>query len=429
MKGELFRKWDPSKLTGLQVFNLVRYSTILLVAIGVSHLAGGILTINRYETLMMISGAFTFFLVSGINQAFYAGFHRQPAEAKDTFTFSALILFFSSTALAVVGSFVYIWLKIPGGEQSVYYLFLVYIALNTPAFFTEYVLLTREKSSQLIRYGVITSAGFGLAVLIPLAVGASLKVVVISLIIVAFCKMVYLLTLVPLGQQLEKNAFRSLLNQSSPIMVSLLVGGGYLYLSQFLAKEWFSEQQFTWYRYGAREFPLFLILINAISTIYSGRNDASEIDLPGLKRQVFRFTWLFGGLAIGLMVVSPWLFEWILDPVVVASYKVFNIFLFLLPVRLLMPQTVLLALGRTKYFMASSVFELLVGVSAAYLLVGTEGTIEWMAWTVVFSYMAEKLVLMVFLWMEGVSVKQYLPIGAWIILMLTMASIYWILPL
>lgn len=419
----------PTRLTALQVFNLLRYSTILLVAIAVSHLAGDISVINRYETLMMIGGAFTFFFVSGINQAFYAGYHRREESERNGYILSAMVLFCLSSVVAVVGSSLYIHFKIPPEHQLTFVLFLAYMVMNTPAFFTEYVLLVGGHSKGLIRYGIITSAAFAACIVLPFLFDGSLFHVVIALIILAFCKLVYLIRILPQGKAIERSSFVELLKQSLPIMISLLIGGGYLYLSQFLSKEWFTEQSFTWYRYGAREFPLFLIVINSLSTIYSGRNEDRSIDIGGLKKQIDRFIWMFGILAVLLMVSSEWVFHLILDVKVAASYRVFNIFLFLLPVRLLMPQTVLLAMGRSKYFMASSVIELLVGVSAAYILVGPGGNVEWMAWTVVLSYLAEKLVLIAALWKEGVRPNHYLSIDKWLILVAILTSIYWFLSL
>lgn len=68
----------------------------------------------------------------------------------------------------------------------------------------------------------------------------------------------------------QLNYLKPLLIFNWPVIVSLLFGTGYIYCANFILKDTISVNDFNLFRYGSREFPLFIVMANSFSIVLGG---------------------------------------------------------------------------------------------------------------------------------------------------------------
>jgi O-antigen/teichoic acid export membrane protein len=165
------------------------------------------------------------------------------------------------------------------------------------------------------------------------------------------------------------------------------------------------------YRYGAKEFPLVLLLANAFSNgmvpkvSQQGVQDAVKI----IKKESLRLMHFFFPISIGFMLVSEWLYPRLFNQDFIDSAAVFNVYLLLVVSRLVFPQTLLIGLKKTKTIMLVAGLELAVNFGLSILLVQQYGLVG-IAFATVIASVLDKLILMFWLRSsEGITPKSYWP--------------------
>jgi O-antigen/teichoic acid export membrane protein len=193
---------------------------------------------------------------------------------------------------------------------------------------------------------------------------------------------------------------------------SYLSGGAGEYTDGLIINNIISPSQFAVYQYGAREFPLFQLIANAFSNsvLPDLRSEGLENGMRLIKTRSLKFMHWFFPLACVFMLLSKTIYPVVFSENFLPSAFIFNIHLLLLVPRLLFPQTILLAMGKSRVLFLVSLAELALNVVLSIGL-GLKYGIAGVAFGTVLAYFLEKLVLISYLKVsENLSFSKYIPL-------------------
>lgn len=369
-----------SNLTGLQLFQLIRYATFVFAGIGFAKMHLPQTAIGQFETFLMVSGMVSFFWVSGIINTMLSSYPKQSAQVqKQVFfnTFVVLSLFavtaglllfiFSDNLLAFLDK------KNEGGFIR---LAVFYVILNSPSFLIEYILYLNHRRNAIVYYAGLSSMFTLAAALLPPAFNYGIEYSLYGLIAVAAVKVVALLFLLARFStfKLNRELIMTTLRLALPLLLSIFVSGSSEYIDGLIVKARFDDVAFAVYRYGAKELPILLIIANTFSTamipvIAANLNDG----LDEIKRRSTKLMHVFFPLTIVLMLASHFLYQYVFSESFIYSAVIFNIYLLLAIPRLVFPQTILTGLQHSRYLLISSVLEITINVSLSLWLARTMG--------------------------------------------------------
>lgn len=175
----------------------------------------------------------------------------------------------------------------------------------------------------------------------------------------------------------------------------------------------FVPDQLAIFQYGAKELPLSVMLMAALSESMAPFTRVKD-DLLALRARVKRYLWPLFIFSIGLMWTAPFLFRLVFSPDFVQSAGIFQIFLLLLIPRMWMPQVWFLGTGQRKKILLAAGIDTLLNVSISLALFPFLG-IQGLAWGTVVAFSVEKILLTLWLRREGIGLGELIPLKSWAI--------------
>ncbi len=417
---ELIRK--TGTIRGLQIFQLLRFGGFFLTGILLAKGPVSIEQIGIYESLMFLSGAFSFFWISGFLNAMLIRFSKEQEDHQGTYLFNVAAQIAAFNLLLILILFIFknsLTQLLPDAGIQYYNLLLMYILINNPTFINEYILLLKEKSLTLVIYGILSFLANIIAVIVPVYLGYGLEVVLVSLLLVSvlkLCFLGYLLTIFA-KVKIESKIWSAQLQFSTPLILSLLISGSAEYIDGLLVSSHFGADAFAIFRYGARELPFSLLMANALSSAMvprlSQQSGFSE-GIRDLKSEGSKLMHLLFPLTIILLISSKWLYPLVFRPEFSQSAVVFNVFLLLIISRMVFPQSILMALGNTAIIFKIAIFEILINISASYVLMLKFGMLG-VAYGTLLAFYSEKALLIWHLHKkEGIQPGLYTNLKIWL---------------
>lgn len=389
--------FDP--VTGFQVFSVTRYSLLFITSIALAHSGLSLQQIGLYETLLLISGMFSFFYTGAITtKLLSADIKDKSKNYKMAFT---IILSISALVALLLFSFRnYLNYLLNVGDVSHIKYFALYILFSAPGFLLEYFFLLEKKMKALLAYGIIYGVSYFLIVSVLSFTNARTENIFIALIILAFARFLVLLILI-FGNKSETFEWKDISQfcfSAFPILLSLLLSGCADYIDSLLALNYLGPEQLAIFRYGAKELPLSLLLANAMSNamvpVLSGSNNFSQ-SVSELKRRASNLMRIVFPVSIALMLTAKWIYPIVFSQRFAESALIFCIYLLLVCSRVTFPQTLLLAKGHFKKIAVASAIELVINLIASILLMHHYG-LTGIATGTVIAFMSEKLILLYF---------------------------------
>ena len=397
----------------LQVFQVTRFGAFFLTGILFAKFGLGAYSIGLYESLLFLGSLLSFFWLSGFTQSLLSHYH--PSEKSSEF-FNAFLVLLGCSALVFVA---FRWLVTPfsflanNPEILAYYgTFSFYVVLIGPVYLVEYILLLKEKAKSLVAYGVFSFGSQLVFITLPILMGYGLEEAIIGLTLSAGLRF-----LVLVGLLLKYAEFRlnpdflvSFIRTAAPLIVAALFAGSAEYFDGLIVSHYFDEKTFAVFRYGAKEFPLVLLLASAFSNgLVPKVSQNLAAGIIEIRQGSTRMMHTFFPISIGLMLVSGLLYPQLFSAEFAQSAAVFNVYLLLVISRVVFPQTLLIGLRHSKSIMMVSIVELLLNISLSLLFVQWFGLVG-VAYATVLAFAVEKLMLMVLLWKkEGISPLSYWP--------------------
>jgi len=198
----------------------------------------------------------------------------------------------------------------------------------------------------------------------------------------------------------------------------------------------FNTEMFAIFRYGAREFPLVIILANSFSLAMIpefSRLSMAEC-LMKIKTSSLRMMHILFPITAVLIITSNWLFTLFFTASFSLSAKIFNIYLLQIVFRLIFPETILIGKRITKIFLAVSFAEIVLNVALSLFLVRLIG-ITGIVYGTFLANLFERFILIAIVKHKlKVKIHEYIPLNWYVTYSTAILAVYyvvdfWIYPL
>lgn len=362
--------------------------------------------IALYEFLFYLSNLASFFWINGGRNALLAAWGGSSVATRHGLPNGTLGFFLLAGLLAGGGIWLgRFWLMewAPGGVTDVHFIQMALLTgLTVPASLGETWLLLDKRLPKLLRLSLLTQLATLLAVLLPLTMGGDITDILKSLILLQGARLLWLLhdlrdRSAPESRTRAWKPAKDFSLFSAPFLGHAILGGLMDYVDGALVLHLFPDpDQFALYRYGARELPLSMLLVSGVVTALAPRmkDNPAETMQRLIHHQVRLSHWLFPGACL-LALVSPLLFRMVYGDAFSGASTIFNIYLLILPSRILMPQTILYGHGNSLTLMGIGAVEVLLNAILSILLAQSLG-VAGIAWATVFAFGIGKILMMAF---------------------------------
>ena len=401
MLNRLRSQFRLSTVSSLQLFQLTRYSGFVLIGICFARMGIAKAEIGRFETFLWWMGLFSFFWIAGLMNSMLASYPKQSGSDKKQLLFTTFCLILMLSVLA-------------GGLQlftggSV--LGLAYLLLNNASYMVEYILFLNDHRRRLIIYGVVMAILQFFLCVIPAYICSDTQYALYGLLVTAAIKFIYIVYLLRKHTltEFQWTKVKHLFLLALPLMLSFFVNGSAEYIDGAVVKHYFTLADFSVFRYGSRDFPLFTILAATLSMSMIPRVAENLSDgLDSIKRESVRYMHFFFPMAIMLIICSKWLFILFFTSSFTDSGRIFAALMLLTIPRLLFPQTILTAMKENKLILICAIVEMLINIVASVLLAQRFGLIG-VAYGTVIAFVAEKMLMSVILYYKhNISPSRYI---------------------
>ncbi len=390
-----------SQISAFQFFQVARYVSLLAASILITKSNLDQSFIGQYETYLLIASTLSFFWINGILTSYlriYSTYKNKAAVIFNTFLLLLFISVFISLLLLICRSEVNTFFKI-SEERNSYFIFILYFLFNSISFFTEYLLLSKNQNRQLALFGFAHLLIQTFLIAGPVYFNVHYTDIIIGLAIFTGIKFCYLFFLVSRSStfSIDKSVLKEYRKTTPPLVISYFLGGISIYVDGIIVTHYFNKATFAVYQYGAREFPLSLLMANAFSAsvIQSVANDLSS-GLQTIRKGSERLMHILFPVCIVLILCSKWIYPAVFNPQFAESYIYFNIYMLLLISRLMFPQSILTALSETKIILIASCTEFILNIVLSLLFLHFFG-LPGVAIATVIAFATDKTIMAVYL--------------------------------
>ena len=416
-----------NNVTALQTFQFLRFMCFLIISIYFTKVPLSREDIGSWEMLLFISGALSYFWVTGILQSFLPLSQRSMAfvqhkrtDGKSPELFNAFVLLLSfSIAFALLIMLMYNFTihaetartpKIPYPG-----LLLIYFILSNSSALIEHIYLIQNKPLHIFWYGIISTVIQIFAVCVPVMLGMGVESAIWGLIIANVLRFIFLLLL--LFRYAEfKFSMPFILNNlyvGYPIIFSALLSGSTQYVDSLVATIAFDARDFAIFRYGCKELPFVVMMTSALHNtlipVFSIKKNIPGI-LAEIKKKSLRQMHILFPLSILIMIFSNVLYGRVLfNPDFYRSADVFMVYQLMIISRVVYPQTILIGLKKTPILMWAAIIEIALNIPLSLFLVKYYAVVG-IALGSCLIHILEKFILMWYNYRElGISPREYTP--------------------
>lgn len=382
---------------------------ILLVKVGLSTSVLGV-----YETAIFVTSLVSFFWLSGVTQSLLSVFKDGEKGKKQLFSSYLILLGFSALAAAAIFFCIGFYESFSGstGLSELSGLMALFVLFSGPGFLTEYILFLKEKPVALTVYGALAYPLQVALVVFPVINGGGLEQAVYGLVLAGSTRFLFSTILVLKEGQIifDPSILSEILKVGWPLIIGTLLSGSAEYIDGFLVSRFFDEGTFAVYRYGAKEFPLFVLMAAAFSAAMVrqvSKQNGADSALEEIKKGGAQMMNWFFPIAIALTVISPFAFPYFFNSEFSDSAFVFNAYLLTLASRMLFPQSVLIGIGKTKVVMTITMAEIVLNIGLSLVFLQFFGLVG-IAYASFVAYLMEKVLLSMQLQRTmGISLTRY----------------------
>ena len=424
--------FEINNVRALQIFQILRQGAAILISIFLAKSMLSTEEIGVFEMLTFIGTTVSFFWVAGLNQGILPFFPKLSIAEQKKFIFNVFLLFCGISLFVFILLFFFeknfTQLLVSQTTLPYYKFFITYLLFLMPSFLIEYIYLIQNLPKRILGFGVVAFISQILVVIVPIYLGWGLEWSIYGLLALGIFRFIWLGVVI--GQFGKINLDLSMMQKYYNIAIPLVL---YALLSAFptifdnWVVGWFYQdpKQFAIFRYGARELPLAIALANALSVamIPEVVKDLSA-SLTQLKQRALNLYHILFPISIVLMLTSQWWFPIVFNSSFVESAEVFNVFLLIVISRLIFPQTILIALGKTKTVLYISIVETLLNIVLSIWLVQLFGLVG-IAFGTVLAFLFEKIAIAFYLkTKERISFSEYTPVGWFMFYSLILTGVY-----
>jgi O-antigen/teichoic acid export membrane protein len=414
-------------ISGLQLFQVLRFTTFLIISIifTKSHLTKA--QIGSWEMFLFIASLVSFFWVTGIIQSLLPLYHRNKTyrkigdngQGKSPEIFNAFILLsFFSLLLFIVGQSIKVDISIFSFRGNVPYinLLLLYILLSNPVCLIEYIYLLNNRSYRIVQYGIYTFSAQLLMIIVPIVAGKDLVWSFYGLLVVTGIRWIWLIILLRRYTEMRISIefIKEHLYLGLPLILTSLISGSAQYIDGLIISGYYNNPEtFAHFRYGAKEFPLVLMMANGLSNAmlpeFSTRSRMKEA-LARIKLKSRKLMHYLFPVSMLMMLFTRWIFPRMFTPEYARSADIFLIYLLLIIPRLVFPQTIVIGRKKTHITLIAALIELSLNIPLSLMLIVNYGTVG-VALATLLVYTVEKIFLTAYVWFKmNIKPREYIPL-------------------
>lgn len=409
-----------SSLSALQLAQLFRYSGWVLMGLVLTRLNMPIAQLAVPEYALFLSSFLSFFWVSGLVQ-YWLSTAPQPDKPDEILP---RLLFWVFVGTLTAGAISLGIAYVRGLPMLPLLLFVSAIPIGA---LLDMLLYVRGKRRQLLLFSI----GYALLqVLLPAAAWwyfQQEEAVLWAMGAVAATKALYCLWESAFFRQLSFSPKTHLgfLLSASPLLLSFFLSGLPEFSDAYIVQHFLGAADFVRYRYGAREFPVMMLVSATFSTamvLAVARNLSAG--LQDIRHQSARLMHIFFPVSAVLMFLSPVAYPFFFNNDFYAAAQVFNVYLLLAIPRLVFPQAVLNGIKKQRIILYSAASELLLNIIFSILLLKIMG-LAGVALGTVLAYIADKLFLSGYLYFkQQIAPADYIPLRLYGLYSLLLAAAF-----
>ncbi|MFZ2338992.1 MAG: oligosaccharide flippase family protein [Bacteroidales bacterium] len=415
-------------ISGLQLFQLMKFTIFLIISIVFtkSHLTRS--EIGAWEMFLFISGLISFFWVTGIIQSLLPLYHRNRTYRKtgdngtgkspEIFNAFLLLSFFSLLIFAIghalKGNFSVFNFS---GNVPYLNLLLLYVLLSSPVCLIEYIYLLNNRSHRIFQYGLYTFMLQLILVIAPVLMGKDIIWAVYGLLAVTGLRWVWLIILLRRYTEMKISSkfMKEHLYLGLPLVITTLISGSAQYIDGIIVSAVYRDPEwFAWFRYGAKEFPLALMLANGLSNAmlpeFSTRTQMKD-SLAKIREKSKRLMHICFPSTMVIMLFARWIYPRMFTPEFQKSADIFLLYSLLVIPRLIFPQTIIVGRKKTNITLIAAVLEIALNVPLSLLMIKWGYNIVGVALATFVVYLISKLYLVIYLWAKmKIRPSEYIPL-------------------
>jgi len=391
-----------SKISSLQIFQLLRYSATLIINIILAKTYLSLDELGQFEAFIFYFSFVSFFWINGFIQALLVNY-KSSENNNNLLLFNTFLIFLIFSFIAAVFVFLFADIQTNSSDNTlkIKLLLLVYTALNPVSFLIEYIYFLKFKYKRLIKFGIISLVLQVVFVVFPAIFGLGLFLCFYGLIAFASIKVILLIYLLKKYSnfKFDREIITKQLSFAWPLILTSILAGSASYIDSFIINKSFNSETFAIFRYGAKEFPLFILIANTFSNSMLpefSKSNSIALVLNEIKIKSKKLILLFLPIVLILLLFSHILYPFVFNDKFFESYKIFDIYLLLIISRLIFPQTILIGLKKTKLIATISAVELIINISSSIFLTQFYGILG-VAYGTVIAFYSEKILLVILL--------------------------------
>lgn len=384
--------------------------------------------IGQWEMFMFISGLMTFFWVTGIIQSLLPLYHRNKTYRKmgdngvdkspEIFNAFLLLCFFSLLIFILGHSFKANFSVFHNrGNVPFINLLLLYILLNSPVQLIEYIYLLNNRSYRIFQYGLYTFTAQLIFILTPLLLGKGIIWSIYGLLLITFFRWIWLIILLRRYTEMKISVdfIREHLYLGIPLIITTLISGSGQYIDGVIISAVYRDPaSFAVFRYGAKEFPLVLMLANGLNAAmlseFATREKMKE-SIEKIRVKSKELMHLLFPATMLMMLISRWIYPLMFRQEFDKSSGIFLVYALLIIPRLVFPQTIIVGRKKTHITLIAAVIEIIVNISLSLLMIKWGYKLVGVAVSTFIAYIVSNLFLVGYVWFKmKIKPVEYIPL-------------------
>lgn len=428
-------------VSGLQFFQLLRFVIFFVISVVFTKSQLTAAEIGSWEMFMFIASLMSFFWVTGLIQSLLPLYNRnrtfrrlgENESRKSPEFFNAFVLLsIFSILFFITGHILKNHFSVYGisGNDPYLNLLLLYLLLSSPVCLIEYIYLLRGKAYRIFQYGTYTFIPQLLLVIGPVLAGMDLIWAFRGLIFISLVRWIWLIALLVRYSKwkISGSFIREHLKLGLPLIITSLISGSAQYIDGIIVSSHFDDpRMFAIFRYGAKEFPLVLLMANGLSNAmlpaFSTRAAMKE-SLATIRRKSENLMHYLFPASIFFLITARWFYPRLFTPEFVRSADIFMIYILLVIPRLIFPQTIIIGRKRTHVTLFAAILEISLNIPLSLWLVQFYGAVG-VALATFIVYFLEKIFLVGYLWVRmKIKPNEYIPLVTYAIYTVILSVVF-----
>jgi O-antigen/teichoic acid export membrane protein len=289
--------------------------------------------------------------------------------------------------------------------------------LSSPVCLIEYIYLLNNRAYRIFQYGLYTFLAQLVLVITPIIFGKDIIWSIYGLLAITGIRWIWLIILLRryTEMKISPQFLKEHLYLAAPLILTALISGSGQYTDGIIVSVVYRDPgQFAWFRYGAKEFPLVLMLANGLSNAmlpeFSTRLLMKE-SLTKIKVKSKKLMHLLFPVTMLIMLFARWFYPRLFNPDFERSADVFLVYSAMIIPRLVFPQTILVGRKKTMVTFIAALIELAVNIPLSLLMIKWGYNIVGVVLATFIGYIVGKTFLIGYVWIKmKIKPIEYIPL-------------------